>query len=202
MHKFFRFGVNLVVIIKPLVLIQHMVNTIWQCMCNNINSLFVLSTFLNLVISDFEIRTDFFLPALSLFCGVSPAQEHRCLEELKTDISLPISPIIAMAVKTYISQGLCLDQSERNVTYYDNVYIVTRKKAEMLQTWTMSHKPSSTLLKLQMLELNPSPPAHIWTLALSSWLSAAAEFPTFNHILKGWGYPNGSPNQPLLAKLF
>lgn len=34
---------------------------------------------------------DFFLLALSLFAGVSPAQEHRCLADSKTPISAPIS---------------------------------------------------------------------------------------------------------------
>jgi hypothetical protein len=52
-----------------------------------------------------HLHIELIVPALSLFCGVSPAQEHRCLEELKTDISLPISPIIAIAVKISLIFG-------------------------------------------------------------------------------------------------
>ena len=44
----------------------------------------------------------FFFPALSLFCGVSPAQEQRCLEVGNTDISTPISEITPMAEKAWI----------------------------------------------------------------------------------------------------
>ena len=44
----------------------------------------------------------FLFPALSLFCGVSPAQEQRCFEVGNTDISTPISEITPMAEKAWI----------------------------------------------------------------------------------------------------
>ena len=42
------------------------------------------------------------MPALSLFCGVSPAQEQRCFEVGNTDISTPISEIMPIAAKDWI----------------------------------------------------------------------------------------------------
>ena len=48
------------------------------------------------------MRVVFFFPALSLFCGVRPAQEQRCLDEGNTDISTPISEIIPIAAKLWI----------------------------------------------------------------------------------------------------
>lgn len=44
----------------------------------------------------------FLFPALSLFCGVSPAQEQRCFEVGNTDISTPISEMMPMAEKAWI----------------------------------------------------------------------------------------------------
>ena len=54
-----------------------------------------------------EIRVVFFLPALSLFCGTSPAQEQRCFAVGNTDISTPISEIMVTA-----------DETDRGVTTY------------------------------------------------------------------------------------
>src|SRR5574344_222359 len=44
----------------------------------------------------------FFFPALSLFCGVRPAQEQRCFEDGNTDISAPISESTPIAAKERI----------------------------------------------------------------------------------------------------
>ncbi len=108
-----------------------MVNTIEQHVCNGYNRFFMSAALLNMVITDFKVRTlftfdcsirtltnkglmytparetrtDFFFPALSLFCGVSPVQEYTCLEEGKTGISGPISASIAIAVKISLMLG-------------------------------------------------------------------------------------------------
>jgi hypothetical protein len=44
----------------------------------------------------------FLLSALSLFCGVSPAQEQRCFELGNTDISTQISEMIPTAANDWI----------------------------------------------------------------------------------------------------
>jgi hypothetical protein len=42
------------------------------------------------------------MPEISLFLGVSPAQEHKYFAVLNTDISTPISEIIAIAEKKFL----------------------------------------------------------------------------------------------------
>ena len=44
----------------------------------------------------------FFFPALSLFCGVRPAQEQRCFEVGNTDISTPILKMMPIMEKDWI----------------------------------------------------------------------------------------------------
>ena len=44
----------------------------------------------------------FFFPALSLFCGVSPAQEQQCFEVGNMDIFTPISEMMPIAAKDWI----------------------------------------------------------------------------------------------------
>jgi hypothetical protein len=48
------------------------------------------------------IRVVFSFPALSLFCGTNPAQEHRCFAVGNTDISTLISEIIEIAEINWI----------------------------------------------------------------------------------------------------
>ena len=48
------------------------------------------------------MRVFLFLLELSLFCGVRPAKDPRCLEVEHTDISTPISGIIPMTAKVWI----------------------------------------------------------------------------------------------------
>jgi len=62
------------------------------------------------------MRTECLLPALSLFCGVSPAHEHRCLAVKNTDISTPISDIIAIAEKGFLIPGT-VDTREHCLAY-------------------------------------------------------------------------------------
>lgn len=58
----------------------------------------------------------FFLLALSLFAGISPDLEHRCLSDLKTDISAPISErmnsadssVIPVTVVIHLIEMSCL----------------------------------------------------------------------------------------------
>ncbi len=48
------------------------------------------------------MRVVFFLQAISLFCGVRPAHEQRCLEVGNTDISTPLSESFPIAAKVCI----------------------------------------------------------------------------------------------------
>lgn len=120
------FAVKLSVV--RLILLQNVVDGRQQHPSNGNNSFLVTSALLNrkIPIADFRIALNpnstecalnqqwlnvsarsgnsgsLFLPALSLFCGVSPAHEHKCLEEGNTDISTPISAITEMAEKVWI----------------------------------------------------------------------------------------------------
>lgn len=51
--------------VKGFILIQHMVNTIKEHMCNRNNRFFVATTFLNVVITDFKVRTLF-----TFYCSI------------------------------------------------------------------------------------------------------------------------------------
>jgi len=56
--------------------------------CNSENDSFL---------SALVMRTDFFLPVDWLFSGVRPAQQHKCLEEENSDISVPTLKMIVIA---------------------------------------------------------------------------------------------------------